>query len=430
MPPDSPAADADVSYRALLRIPGLARVIGSMQLARIAGAMTGVALVLFTLLEYDSAPLAGIVTLASILPGLILSPIAGALLDRHGRVRLVQVDYLVAAAALVLVGALSLAGELPPWLLVLITAAASLTNPLSQTGLRSLFPIMVPRRLWERINAVDSNGYVIAIIVGPPVAALLLSALGPAAGLIVIAVPMAAASLILVGVHEPHTETVTTGNLLRDAWQGLVYVLRNPTLRGLGVGMTLNNFGNGMVSIILPLLVLDAIGGSELSVGIAFAVSGLTGIASAFLVGRMRLFGREQRMLWVSMLAMALPAALLLPGAAGWAGGLLAGYGLVLASQAIYGLFSGPLDVSMFTLRQRRTDPAWLGRAFAVSMAINFSGFPIGAAVAGALAEWSLVAAVALAVVAAIASGVASALLVPRADRPGEADAWRIRPAA
>lgn len=430
MPPDSPPAEAAVSYRALLLIPGLGRVVASMQLARIAGTMVGVALVLFTLLEYDSPPLAGIVTLASILPGLILSPIAGALLDRHGRVRLVQLDYLVAAAALVLVGALSLADRLPPWLLVLIAAAASQTNPLSQTGLRSLFPILVPRRLWERINAVDSNGYVIAMIVGPPLAALLLAALGPSVGLMVIAVPMAVAALVLIGVHEPHTDTATTGNLLLDAWQGLVYVMRNPTLRGLGVGMTLNNLGNGMVSIILPLLVLDAIGGSELAVGIAFAVSGVTGMISAILVGRMRLFGREWRMLWLAMLAMTLPTALLLPGAAGWAGGLLAGYGLVLASQAIAGLFAGPLDVSMFTLRQRRTDPAWLGRAFAVSMAINFSGYPIGAAIAGALAEWSLVAAVLLAVLAAVGSGVASALLVPRADRPGEADAWRIRPAA
>ncbi|MFN8622380.1 MAG: MFS transporter [Chloroflexota bacterium] len=423
MPTDSP----DVSYRALLRIPSLARVVASMQLARIAGAMTGVALVLFTLLEYDSPALAGAVTLASILPGLALSPIAGALLDRHGRVRLVQLDYVIAACALVLVGSLSLAGALPPPLLLLIAGMASLTNPLSQTGLRSLFPIMVPRRLWERVNAVDSNGYVVAIIIGPPLAAIILSIVGPALGLVLIAIPMAIAALVLIGVREPHTETATTGNLLLDAWQGLMYVLHNPTLRGLGVGMTLNNFANGAVSIIVPLLVLDAVGAGELAVGIAFAVSGLTGMVSAFWVGRMDTRGREWKMLWLAMLGAAIPIGLLLPGAAGWADGLLAGYGLVLLAQGLSGLFAGPLDISMFTMRQRRTDPAWLGRAFAVSMAINFSGFPIGAAVAGALASWSLPAAVGLAVVAGVLSSVASALLVPKTDRMDEPD--RLRPA-
>jgi hypothetical protein len=38
------------------------------------------------------------------------------------------------------------------------------------------------------------------------------------------------------------------------------------------------------------------------------------------------------------------------------------------------------MDIALFTMRQRRTDPAWIGRAFAVSMALNFVGFPIGAA--------------------------------------------------
>ena len=52
--------------------------------------MVSIAIVLFTLTEYGSPALAGLVTLASILPGLLVAPIAGALLDRHGRMRLVD----------------------------------------------------------------------------------------------------------------------------------------------------------------------------------------------------------------------------------------------------------------------------------------------------------------------------------------------------
>ena len=37
---------------------------------------------------------------------------------------------------------------LPSWLLVAITAVASLTGPLSNSGLRSLFPRVVPEPLW------------------------------------------------------------------------------------------------------------------------------------------------------------------------------------------------------------------------------------------------------------------------------------------
>src|SRR5450756_341478 len=113
-----PEAPVDRSYRALLTVPGLGRVVTSMTLARIAQSMVGVAIVLFVLAEYHSPSLAGIVTFASIFPGLLIAPVAGALLDRHGRVRLMVLDYLVALVGLALIGVLSLAGLLPAWLLV------------------------------------------------------------------------------------------------------------------------------------------------------------------------------------------------------------------------------------------------------------------------------------------------------------------------
>jgi MFS family permease len=161
-------APRDRSYRALFAVPTLGRTILAMQIARIAQSMVGVALVLFTLDAYRSPALTGLVTFVSVFPGLMLSPIAGALLDRHGRVRLIILDYLVALGALVLLGGLALADALPPPLLVAITLMSSLTMVLSQTGLRSLFPLVAPQHLWERVNAMDSNGYVIATILGPP----------------------------------------------------------------------------------------------------------------------------------------------------------------------------------------------------------------------------------------------------------------------
>ena len=38
----------------------------------------------------------------------------------------------------------------------------------------------------------------------------------------------------------------------------------------------------------------------------------------------------------------------------------------IALSMAAAGLINGPLDIALFTLRQRRTDPAWMGRAFTV----------------------------------------------------------------
>jgi hypothetical protein len=413
----------DRSYRALLGVPTLSRMILAMQIARVAQAMFVIVIVLFTLTRYGSPALAGVVTFAATFPGILVSPIAGALLDRHGRIRLVILDYLVAVGTLLLIAVLALANLLPAPLLVLIAAASSLTLPLSQTGVRSLFPILVPKHLWERANAVDSNGYVVAQILGPPVAAAVFAVAGGPVAMFAIAACFAIAAIAMLGVADPITDTSSTGNLLRDAWQGVVYTWRNRTLRGLGFSISTLNLTGGMATIVIPLLVLDRLGLGEAAVGIPFAISGLAGMASAFYFGRQDTRGREYRMLVLPMFGIAAAVAVLAPiGAAAPAGtpgaiDPVVGLGLLAASSLISGFLNGPLDIALFTVRQRRTDPAWMGRAFAVSMAFNFIGYPIGAATMGTVAGQSMVAAILLGVAAAVASGVFAATMVPRTDQ-------------
>ena len=379
MPDDLP----DPSYRALLEVPQLGRVVASMGLARIGQSMVGVALVLFTLSVYDSPALAGIVTFVSVVPGLLLSPIAGALLDRHGRVRLVTLDYLVAMLSLALIGGLSLAGLLPAPLLVIIVALTSVTSILSVVGLRTLFPVLVPRRLWERINAVDSNGYVVAATLGPPLAASLVAFLGAPTAIIVIAVPFGIAAVALIGLREPVAETASTGKLLTDAMDGLRYAWSNPTIRGLGVALSSLNLGWGAMTIVVPIIVLREIGYGDAVVGFVWAAVGVSGIVSASWFGRLDTRGREWSMLVIPMALVAPVIALALP-AAGVLGPIAPelGLALLIAMMLGYGVLNGSVDIALFTVRQRRTDPAWMGRAFAVSMAFNYLGFPVGAVIA------------------------------------------------
>jgi hypothetical protein len=80
------------------------------------------------------------------------------------------------------------------------------------------------------------------------------------------------------------------------------------------------------------------------------------------------------------------------------------------------------MDIGLFTIRQRRTDPAWMGRAFAVSMAFNFVGYPIGAALAGSIASVSIDAAIIVGGVAALVAGVVAAVMIPRQEPALAAD--------
>jgi len=391
--------------------------------------MVSVAIVLFTLDRYGSPAFAGLVTFASIFPGLLISPIAGALLDRHGRIRLVVLDYVVALLSLLLIGILALADLLPGWLLVVIATVSSLTSILSHVGLRSLFPILVPEPLWERVNAVDSNGYVVATIVGPPIAAVLVALLGGSVALVIIGLAFGVAAAVLFGVPDPPSKVVATGHILADAWEGMKYTWRNPTLRGLGFSITFCNLAHGMTTIVLPLIILQRFGLSEAVVGLAFAASGISGMISAFAFGRMDTRGREWSLLVWPMLAL-IPTVGLLLLAAGQAS-VPIGIALIVAEMLIVGLLVGPMDIALFTVRQRRTDPAWMGRAFSVSMAFNYLGVPIGAALAGIIASGSIeTAIVLLGIGGATASFIAAALLVPRDERAAVSESPAVIPPA
>lgn len=395
------------SYRALLAVPSLGRVLLAMQIARIAQSMVSIVMILFALQRYNSPQLAGAVAFASIAPGMVVSPIAGALLDRHGRVRLIILDYIVAAASLLLVAGLSLAGELPAALLVAIAMATSITGPLSNSGLRSLFPLLVPESLWERVNAVDSNGWVLATVVGAPFGAVFAQILGFEAAMAIIAVAYLVAAVVIFGSPDPRTAVTSTGNLFRDAWLGLVYTWQNRTLRGLAISLSTMNLAGGVIQIVLPLLVLKRLGMGQEVVGYMFGLSGAFGVISAFACGRLKTEGHEKRLiLWPAACFIATTAILL------WPAGLLP----IALCMAISGLVNGPLDIAMFTLRQRRTDAAWMGRAFTVSMNLNWSGFPIGAALAGLLVTVSIEAAIVFGVAANVAAVILGLILIPSGD--------------
>ena len=132
--------------------------------------------------------------------------------------------------------------------------------------------------------------------------------------------------------------------------------------------------------------------------------------------GRFDSRGREWLMLVAPMVLTAArhAAAPVRPRSAGTAGAQpLAGIALVIALLALFGLLYGPLDIALFTVRQRRTDPACMGRAFAVSMAANFVGYPLGSAIAGLLADTSIASAVGLGVAACLVATVFATVLIP-----------------
>ncbi|HET8569608.1 MAG TPA: MFS transporter, partial [Candidatus Limnocylindria bacterium] len=253
-------------------------------------------------------------------------------------------------------------------------------------------------------NAVDSTGYTLSSIVGAPIAGIVAAAAGAHMALVVTAVLHLAAAAALVGLRDPR-DPVPGEALMREALDGVRYVLGHPTLRALAAGISTANLAHGIAIVALPVLVIEKLGGNAAHVGQLWALMGIAGVIGAMATGRAGSEGRERTFMAASMAIMAVCMMLLAV-----AGSL----GEVALALVLLGIALAPMDVALFSLRQRRTDPAWFGRAFAVSMYLNYSGIPFGSGIGGPLVAVSLPLAFGMGVLFALAGAVLTLALVPR----------------
>ena len=409
---DAPSGAAPLvhalSYRQLLGTAEVRALLLATLLSRLAGRMFGLTIVLYALTRMDSPVVAGWLAFAAMAPGLAISPLAGALIDRVGSVWAITVDMAASAACVAALIAVDRLGWASAPVLLVLTGLFSLTSPLSAAGIRTLLPRLVPVTALDRTNALDTAIHGLTDIVGPASAGAIVGFAGPTSALGMIAIIYAAAALCVGSIRRPRGRMPRMGPLLAQARTGLLRVMRQPTLRGLAVAYSLYELSWGVLVVVVPVYAARQFaGGAGATVaGLLWACLGLVGGIAALIAGHRRTAGREREVMALGMLATALAA---WPIAAEF--GLT---GLVLGMMLV-GAAAGPIDVGVLTLRQRRTHPAELGRVLSVSMSLNMAGGPLGAALAGVLVTWSLSGTFAVAALASVLAATAVAL-IPKHD--------------
>lgn len=384
-------------------------------LSRLASRMFMLAIVLYVLDRFDSPILAGWVAFASVAPGLIVSPLAGALLDRLGAAKAIVIDMVVSAMLLFALAAAGIAGTVTAPLLLALVTLFSLTSPLGSAGIRVLIPGLVPKEALDRANALDTGSYALINVLGPAVAGVLFGFAGSHVTMLVIALLYVLASLSLAALarRTPARHPDSPKPLIHEAIAGVTYVVRHVSLRSLAISYALYQVSWGILVVAVPVVVANELGTGATGdsvVGGLWAVAGVAGGLGALFAGHLRTMGRERQFIAIGALATAVA---IYP--------VSATFGLVglTVGLTLVGFFEGPIDVGVLSLRQRRTDPGWLGRVLAVSMSFNMSGLPLGSAIGGMVVTLSPSLAFAIAALASILSAAAAYALVPASSDEG-----------
>lgn len=318
------------------------------------------------------------------LPEVLLSPIAGALVDRWNRKQVMMLVDLAAGSATVMVFLLYVSGQLQIWHLYVAGAFTGAFKSFQFPAYSAAISTMIPKEQYARADAVLGLTESIPFILAPVGAAFLLGLIDVSGVMLVDIVTFSAAVGALFFIHVPQPERGVSergkpSSLWQDSIFGFRYIFQRPSLLGLQMVFLWGNlfFSLGF-SLLAPMILLRS-NNDEQTLGYVQSVAGIGAIVGGILLAAWG--GLKRRVHGVLM---------------GWffaslLGNVLLGIGrdLPLWLVASFGgaFFNVFINASNQAIWQSKVPPAVQGRVFAARRMIAQIVGPVGILLAGPLAD-------------------------------------------
>ncbi len=352
-----------------------------------------------------SATVLATASLFAILPGVILGPLAGVLVDRWNRRWIIILADGVGALGAALLLLLFWADAIQLWHVYLITFVRSLAGTFHFAAVQSSTSLMVPEAQLARVAGMNQTLQGINMVVAPPLGALLLEVLA-LHGMMAIDVITALSAMLLVfliPIPQPIITKPAGGQLsiLADLGTGLRYIWNWPGLFLALLLSSLLNFLFGPAFSLLPILVTTHFQGSAIQFATLNTTLGLGFVIGGILLGMWGGFKRRMHTAVAGIVGMSAGALLIALAPAD-------GYWLAVVGMAIFGILNPIANGPFMAIMQTVVAPEMQGRFFTVMMTMSQGMVPLGLLLAGPVADtfgiqfWFLIGAVGLLVIGAI----------------------------
>ncbi|HVK86204.1 MAG TPA: MFS transporter [Kofleriaceae bacterium] len=349
-----------------------------------------------------SAFMLGLVAFASHAPTPIFAPIAGVLVDRWNRRRVIILSQVAAGVQSATLAVFAFSDAMTVWHLMALGAVQGLINafdmPARQVFLREMIddPADLPNAI-----ALNSAMVNIAKLGGPAAAAVVVALVGEAWCFAIDAASYVAVVASLFAMRVRPTAPRKNGHVLAELSSGLRYVRDTPVMRDLLVQLAIVNVLGGAYLQLLPAVAAEQVGHGPYTLGVLMASGGCGALVGAlYLANRTSVDGLRPVMLRCRILLGAAMISLELATTTWLAAPLVFVIGMALMIQL----------AATNTLIQTIVEPALLGRMMSMYAIANTGGMPLGAFLEGMIASrvgaiHTLAGAGVLVVIAALALG-------------------------
>jgi DHA3 family macrolide efflux protein-like MFS transporter len=351
-----------------------------------------------------SATVLATATLFAMLPGILLGPLAGVLVDRWNRRWIIIVADGVGTLGAALLMLLFWADAIQIWHLYAITAVRALAGTFHYAAEQSSLSLMVPKEQLARVAGLNQTIQGVNMVVAPPLGALLLELLG-LPGMMAIDVVTAVIAIALVFIIIIPQPTATAANtqlsIVSDLSTGVRYIWSWP---GLFLGMCLSSLLNFLLNpafSLLPILVTEHFNGNALQFATLNTTLGLGFIVGGVLLSVWGGFKRRVYTAVAGIMGMAVGALLIAIAPAD-------SYWLAVAGMAIFGVLNPIANGPFMAIMQSVVAPEMQGRFFTVLNTLSGGMSPLGLLLAGPVADafgvqiWFLIGAIGLVVIGGV----------------------------
>ena len=368
----------------LWRHPDFMRLWVGQTISKFGSAITGAAIAVTAVLILQATPVQmGLLAAAGAAPVLLVSPLAGVWVDRLRRRPILIATDLLRALLLLLIPLAWKLDVLRMEQLYVVTALTGVLTVFFDVAYQSFLPALVERDQLVEGNSKLGMSDSVSEVSGPPFGWALVQVISAPLAILLDALSFVVSALAVALIRTPEPPPALPDqrqSIGRDIGEGLRVVLGNRLLRSLlGSVVTLNLFG-GMIGAMYDLFVLRDLDLPPVVVGILTGIGGVSALTGAFIAERVaRRFGIGPAL--IGGLALATGAQLLIPLARG-----------PLAVPFMVAAQLGDIGWSIFfinelSLRQTITPGQMLGRANATTQFMTGGALPLGALVAGWLAQ-------------------------------------------
>jgi MFS transporter, DHA3 family, macrolide efflux protein len=217
------------------------------------------------------------------IPRIILSPFAGALVDRWNRKLMMMMSDLGAVVMSVIIFFLMVSENLEIWHLYILGACSSAFESFQFPAYSSAITVLVDKKHYARTSAMLSLAEDGSRVLAPLLAASLINSI-ELQGIVLIDIitfVVAIGTLLIVPIPQPKQSEAgkeAARGLLQEIGFGFRFILSNRGLLGLQVNFLLVNLMLGLSTVLRTPLVLARTGNDEIALGIVATVMASGGV--------------------------------------------------------------------------------------------------------------------------------------------------------